>query len=176
MKRTIEIYVSLLEEGTPTLRGTKAIDLGNNLYELLPTSNYDPEDEVWEFEPGSIVFGQARQSNKGEKILVAVRQNISREEILRVHPGAILVPIYVLTGKQKKAKTEAINLGNQLYKLLPTKEYDPASSVWEYSPGSIVRALEEIEKTGHKILVAFDQIREDRTQEHYAKHVTTKKK
>lgn len=49
------IYVQLLDEGTPTARPTQAIDLGNGFYKLLPTPNYDPEDEKWEFLPGSTV-------------------------------------------------------------------------------------------------------------------------
>ena len=52
---TVVVYVPLLDEGTPTLRGTQAIPLGKDLYKLLPTSDYDPEDETWEFLPGSIV-------------------------------------------------------------------------------------------------------------------------
>lgn len=52
---TVEVYLPLLEEGTPTLRPTQAIFLGNDLYQLLPTPDYDPEDEVWEFPPGSVV-------------------------------------------------------------------------------------------------------------------------
>ncbi len=52
---TVMVYVPLLDEGTPTVRGTQAIPLENGLYKLLPTHNYDPEDETWEFLPGSVV-------------------------------------------------------------------------------------------------------------------------
>ena len=34
---TIEIYVPLLEEGTPTIRPTQAIPLGGDLYKILAT-------------------------------------------------------------------------------------------------------------------------------------------
>lgn len=54
-EKKIKVYVTLLEEGTDTIRATDAIDLGNGLFKLLPTHNYDPEDEIWEFLPGSIV-------------------------------------------------------------------------------------------------------------------------
>lgn len=54
-KMTTEIFVPLLEEGTPTIRPTQAIPLGNGTYKVLPTPDYDPEDEVWEFLPGSVV-------------------------------------------------------------------------------------------------------------------------
>lgn len=54
-QNTVEIFVTLLDEGTDTIRGTQAIDLGKGLYKLLPTKNYDPESETWEFLPGSVV-------------------------------------------------------------------------------------------------------------------------
>lgn len=52
---TVKVYVPLLDEGTPTLRGTQAVPLGDNLYRILATPDYDPEDETWEFLPGSVV-------------------------------------------------------------------------------------------------------------------------
>lgn len=70
---TVEIYVQLLEEGTPTVRGTQAIPLPNGVYKLLPTPDYDPQDEIWEFLPGSIVQCEARD-NWGKEILLAVKQ------------------------------------------------------------------------------------------------------
>jgi hypothetical protein len=52
---TVEICVDLLEEGTPCSRPTHALVLENGLLKLLPTENYDPDDEHWEFSPGSAV-------------------------------------------------------------------------------------------------------------------------
>jgi hypothetical protein len=52
---TVEIHVRLLEEGTECSRPTQGIALGNGLFELLPTNDYDAGDERWEFLPGSIV-------------------------------------------------------------------------------------------------------------------------
>jgi hypothetical protein len=49
MARTVEIHIRLLHEGTECSRPTQALELGNGLFKVLPTSNYDPEDEVWEF-------------------------------------------------------------------------------------------------------------------------------
>ena len=69
----VKIYIELLEEGTPTIRGTEAIPLGNGHYQVLPTPDYDPEDETWKFIPGSIVHCEKRM-NFGEKILLAVEQ------------------------------------------------------------------------------------------------------
>jgi len=71
--RTIKIFVELLDEGTPTMRGTQAIDLGNGLYEVLPTPDYDPEDEVWEFLPGSVVMLEKRVGYPGEYLLAVAK-------------------------------------------------------------------------------------------------------
>jgi len=60
----VEICVKLLDEGTPSLRVTQAVVLGNGLFELLPPKDYDPHDRRWEFQPGSIVRGtQTRRGN-----------------------------------------------------------------------------------------------------------------
>jgi hypothetical protein len=51
----LEIYVRLLGEGTDCSRPTHGVVLGNGLFKMLATDNYDPDDEHWEFLPGSIV-------------------------------------------------------------------------------------------------------------------------
>jgi len=71
MTHTVEIYVRLLREGTECSRPTQALDLGNGLYKILPTPNYDPEDEVWEFLPDSIVRSEIRRC-EGKEFLIAV--------------------------------------------------------------------------------------------------------
>lgn len=54
-QKKVTIAVQLLEEGTATARPTEAIALENGFFKVLPTPDYDPEDEIWEFLPGSIV-------------------------------------------------------------------------------------------------------------------------
>jgi hypothetical protein len=49
------IYVRLLNEGTSVLRPTKGEHLGGMTYRLLPTEDYDNDDEQWEFPPGTVV-------------------------------------------------------------------------------------------------------------------------
>jgi hypothetical protein len=71
--KNVKVYVPLLEEGTPTLRGTQAVPLSNGLYKLLPTLNYDPEDEIWAFLPGSIVRCVPKKDRTG-KYLEAVEK------------------------------------------------------------------------------------------------------
>jgi len=43
------------------------------VFEVLPTPDYDPEDERWEFVPGTIVECEERIFD-GASVLVAVRQ------------------------------------------------------------------------------------------------------
>jgi hypothetical protein len=64
------IYVPLLEEGTPVVRPTQGVPLGNDVYRVLATPNYSPEDEKWEFPPGSIVRCKF-EVRSNEEILVA---------------------------------------------------------------------------------------------------------
>ena len=64
-----KVYVQLLEEGTPTARPTEAIELEGGLFQLLPTKDYDPEDEVWEFLPGSIVKCKMIEGLFGQMLL-----------------------------------------------------------------------------------------------------------
>lgn len=58
MARTV--YIQLLEEGSVCYRPTQGEEIGEGLYRVLPTENYDPELEVWEFPPGSIVRCEMR--------------------------------------------------------------------------------------------------------------------
>lgn len=67
-----EIYIELLDEGTPTWRPTKAVDRGNGVYLVLPTDDYDEDDEKWAFPPGSFVACE-RVIDGAEETLVARR-------------------------------------------------------------------------------------------------------
>lgn len=68
--KTIEIFVSLLNEGTDVLRPTQALLLGSNEVRLLPTADYDPTVEEWEFPPGTRVRC-VREVRSGRELLVA---------------------------------------------------------------------------------------------------------
>ncbi len=70
--KLVEIYIDLPEEGSPTIRPTQAIDMGNGVFKVLPTPNYDPEDEVWQFPPGSLVRCKTVKEGN-EEYLVAVQ-------------------------------------------------------------------------------------------------------
>lgn len=64
------IYIRLLNEGTEVYRPVHSIEKGNHLFEVLGKDIYDPEDETWEFPPGSIVICE-HQELSGQDCLVA---------------------------------------------------------------------------------------------------------
>jgi hypothetical protein len=66
------IYIRLLEEGTEVFRPTAAEPIGSQFFKVLRTANYDEEDEVWEFAPGSAVECERRQL-EGAEVLVAIK-------------------------------------------------------------------------------------------------------
>ncbi|HEY1096790.1 MAG TPA: hypothetical protein VGF14_06070 [Alphaproteobacteria bacterium] len=81
MDKTITVYVQLLEEGTPTIRPTQAIENGNGVCKLLPTPDYDPMDEIWEFLPGTRVKIIPSKTDSGKDILLAIEQVYGSDSI-----------------------------------------------------------------------------------------------
>ena len=67
---TERIYIPLLDEGTVVVRPTRGVPLAEGIYRVLATATYDPEDENWEFPPGSIVRCVLELRN-GHELLVA---------------------------------------------------------------------------------------------------------
>ena len=65
------IYIQLLEEGTQVWKPTKAEPVSENVYKVLKPYDYDPDDEKWEFVPGTIVRCE-KQLREGKQIWVAV--------------------------------------------------------------------------------------------------------
>lgn len=76
---TETVYVKLLNEGSDAWRPTQAEVIKPKTYKLLPTENYDPEDEEWEFLPGTIVKCEKQiksgQFGKHKEILVVVGED-----------------------------------------------------------------------------------------------------
>lgn len=68
----LRLYLQLLEEGTKVYRPVPASQIENNLYEVGGFEIYDPEDEVWEFTPGTYVLVK-EQNIDGENVLVAIQ-------------------------------------------------------------------------------------------------------
>jgi len=70
-----------------------------------------------------------------------------------------IITIYIQLMDEPAARpTEAINLGNGLYKILPTADYGTAEEIWEFPPNSVTRGEERQGITGKYILaVAKEQ-------------------
>ncbi len=64
-----EIYIELLDEGSPVWRPTQGVELGPNEYLVLPTKNYNPDDEIWAFPPGSRVVCEKKLLSRGEALV-----------------------------------------------------------------------------------------------------------
>ncbi len=58
--RQITVYVRLLGEGATVFRPTLGESIGPQTVRLLPTADYDPSDEEWEFPPETMVRVEAR--------------------------------------------------------------------------------------------------------------------
>jgi hypothetical protein len=78
-EQRITIYVKLLNEGIAVARPTEATRLSDEHFRLLPTPDYNPECEKWEFPPCSIVSAERQRWSSGE-ILVAVKPIDSQEQ------------------------------------------------------------------------------------------------
>lgn len=71
------IYIPLLDEGVPVARPTLGERIKDNIFKVLPTENYDPDDETWMYPPGSVVQCELRELMQGvtsEKVLLAVKE------------------------------------------------------------------------------------------------------
>ena len=66
------IYIRLLDEGAEAFRPTLAEPSQDGLFKVLPTANYNTQDETWEFVPGLLVECEKREM-QGEVVLVAVK-------------------------------------------------------------------------------------------------------
>lgn len=71
MEETVEVYIRLLDEGIDVWRPTQAVRLNNHEYRILPTPDYDPEDEKWEYLPNEIVRCECKKLNDKD-CLVAI--------------------------------------------------------------------------------------------------------
>jgi hypothetical protein len=66
---TTTVYVRLLDEGTDVFRPTEAEQRPDGTYKLLPTRDYDPDDEHWEFLPGQVVRCEHMHLHGGKRLV-----------------------------------------------------------------------------------------------------------
>jgi hypothetical protein len=72
-----DIYIKLFEEGTDVYRPTKVELISEGIFRVLPTENYDSDDEIREFIPGTIVSCKEKSLTSGittETELVAINK------------------------------------------------------------------------------------------------------
>jgi hypothetical protein len=63
----------LLNEGVDCWRPVKATKISESVYVIEGIENYDPDDEEWEFLPGSRVFVENHKFSSGATHLVAIK-------------------------------------------------------------------------------------------------------
>ncbi|MFT3906482.1 MAG: hypothetical protein QM718_09280 [Steroidobacteraceae bacterium] len=69
---TRTIYVALLNEERRAWRPVHAARRANDVY-LIVSTNDDPESEVWEFQPGTLVRCERRTLSEGERLVAVER-------------------------------------------------------------------------------------------------------
>jgi len=69
------IYVYLLDEGTDVWRPVAAEELRDGVYRII-SENPDPDDERWEFPPGSVVRCEDRQLSDGRFLVAVARATV----------------------------------------------------------------------------------------------------
>lgn len=74
-----DVYIQLLNEGIRVYRPVPATHINGNIFKLGGDEFYDPEDEQWEFLPGSIILVE-EQNLDGEIVLVAIKQLTNTKE------------------------------------------------------------------------------------------------
>jgi hypothetical protein len=68
------IYIYLLDEGTDVWRPTEGEEVAEMTFRVLPSPNYNPEDEHWAYLPGTIVRCAYKTLSAGKSVLVAVEE------------------------------------------------------------------------------------------------------
>lgn len=69
------VYVRLLNEGTVVYRPAEAVFVDVGAARLVAPADYDPEDEDWEFKPGTVVRIERRVlQGKEEGVAVSLAE------------------------------------------------------------------------------------------------------
>lgn len=144
-----KIYVRLLDEGTETFTGALAKPIGSALYEIVATDHYDPEDQQWEFLPGTKV--------RLEEVTVSA-DGKPQTVLAATHPDPRAIRVSVRTQPEHcepfYTKTYAIHLGEGRYELQATPHYKNEEN-WDFLPSSVVR-LRERKSHGFDWIEAYD--------------------
>lgn len=78
--KKVKIYVRLMDEGVPVARPTYGEVIKDHIVRILPTENYNPDDEIWEFPPGTVVRCERKISPDGKEALFAIAKYNIKDE------------------------------------------------------------------------------------------------
>lgn len=76
---TERIYVRLLNEGLDVWRPAPAWKIGQRTYIVLRPETYEPDDEQWEFLPGSAVECDTRELSGGASLVATRAAELNRQ-------------------------------------------------------------------------------------------------
>lgn len=79
----VTIYIQLLNEGLVAARPVEAERIGSAAYEILLPSDYNPENEEWEFLPGDVVRCNHVNWGEGKNLLLAVEKVSTADAVRR---------------------------------------------------------------------------------------------
>jgi len=113
-------------------RLTQAIESQDDFWEVLPTNDYDPEEESWLHLPNSLV--RLKQSNRGD--FFAVHSDVSAVRIQMPMTGG---PFKVTTAYAKPTAEGG------LFEILPMKDHENIQKDWVFPPKTKVH----LEKRSH---------------------------
>jgi hypothetical protein len=125
-QKITDVYVELLHEGSEMWRLTQAIESQEGLWEVLPTQDYDSEEETWLHPPRSLV--RLKPSSRGD--------------VMAVHPDPSAVRIQMpMTGGDLDVSTAYVKPveGEECFEILPLSEHPTLQRQWLFPPKTKVR-------------------------------------
>ena len=66
---SVRIFVKLLNEGTDVWRPVEAVRIDEDVYQINRSNPYDPQDETWEFMPGTMVKCEMKNLGQGQQMV-----------------------------------------------------------------------------------------------------------
>lgn len=131
-QKVMDIYVELLDEGSEMWRLTQGIESQEGLWEVLPTQNYDSQEETWLHPPHSFV--RLKQSSRGDFVAV------------HVDPSAVRIQMPMTGGPFKVTTAYAKPTAEGgLFEILPMKDHENIQKDWVFPPKTKVH----LEKRSH---------------------------
>ncbi len=161
-----KVYV-YLEEDDWCYRPTQAKRIAGDIFELLPTDDYDPEDEVWRFVPGSYVrcayvtkenatdYGMQESSFERKESIIIAHTLFEFQSV-----DEVFVSFADRTGFPP---IPAKHIKDNIFELQDS-EYTPyEDDEWVFKPGDIVRCAISGKNNSEDYGMASDRFDEQRT-------------